>query len=414
MRSRSECSRRWSTWRIRQIGTFPSGVTLSPGTGATRRDAEHWDPNGVGLPLYATGPQVRRVKLSANFTVGELVSSGGRAADVARMSPQLVRCLQALRDRLGKPVRVSSGYRSWARNVALYRARGGNPTFSRHCSGQAADISVAGMSGLDVAKAVLDSCGPDIAVGIGSTYAHVDVRGTWTRWSYASGAAAARDVAAIDAHRRGLATAPTPPTGEAGVWPLGEDVFAARSNPVQTEAFEYRDEDAPFAEMADWTGTEAGEAADLHSFATHEGESTSIGTPSTHRCASGEGPPAASMDPAAQRAHPLIYKGAGAPSRNPAVGYAQQLLNRFLADTATGFRGCIDQSPQRLAYLTELRGQLVQNRQHPLVVDCRFGTNTEYAVKAFQTCYGLVRDGKIGPVTWHHLDRYSDARPKSA
>lgn len=196
-----------------QDEAFPSGLALMPATGATAKEAEHWDPNATGLPLYATGPSVRPQKLSANFTVGELVSSGGTAADIARISPALVRCLQALRDRLGKPVTISSGYRSWARNVAVYRARGATPTRSRHCSGQAADISVAGMSGLDLAKAALDACGRDIAVGIGASYAHIDVRGSWARWSYASGDAAKRDLAAIDTHRSALGATPPPTAG---------------------------------------------------------------------------------------------------------------------------------------------------------------------------------------------------------
>ncbi|WP_405639599.1 DUF2272 domain-containing protein [Streptomyces sp. NBC_00019] len=196
-----------------QDEAFPSGLVLIPAAGATAKEAEHWDPNATGLPLYATGPSVRPQKLSPNFTVGELVSSGGTAADVARISPALVRCLQALRDRLGKSVTISSGYRSWARNVAVYRARGATPTRSRHCSGQAADISVAGMSGLDLAKAALDACGRDIAVGIGAAYAHIDVRGSWARWSYASGDGAKRDLAAIDAHRSGLGATPPPTAG---------------------------------------------------------------------------------------------------------------------------------------------------------------------------------------------------------
>jgi hypothetical protein len=189
---------------------FPSGLTLAPAAGATGKDQEHWDPNAAGLPLLATGSSVRSQRVAPNFTVGELVSSGGRAADVARISPALVRCLQAVRDRVGKPVTVTSGYRSWARNVEVYRARGQTPTKSRHCSGQAADISVAGMSGLDLAKAVIDAYGRDVAVGIGASYAHVDVRGTWARWSYASGEAARRDIAAIDAHRAGAPASPAP------------------------------------------------------------------------------------------------------------------------------------------------------------------------------------------------------------
>ena len=194
-----------------QDEAFPSGLALGPGAGATGQGEEHWDPNATGLPLYATGPDVRPLRLAANFIVDELVSSGGTPSDVARISPVLVRRLQQLRDFLGRPVLVSSGYRSWARNTALYRGRGATPTRSRHCSGQAADITVTGMPGLELAKAALDACGKNIALGIGETYVHLDVRGAWARWSYAKGDAAARDVAAIDAHRAGLGKTPAAP-----------------------------------------------------------------------------------------------------------------------------------------------------------------------------------------------------------
>lgn len=122
--------------------------------------------------------------------------------------------------------------------------------------------------------------------------------------------------------------------------------------------------------------------------------------PAGHRCAAGEGPPA-------RGARSLIYRGSGASSRNPSVGYAQQLLNRFLVESADRHGPCVDRSPARLAYMTDLRRRLQQNRQDPLVVDCRFGPNTENATKLFQACFGLVRDGRIGPVTWHYLERHT-------
>ncbi|WCI08886.1 D-Ala-D-Ala carboxypeptidase family metallohydrolase [Arthrobacter sp. OVS8] len=117
--------------------TFPSGQALSPTSGKTGQGEEHWDPNGTGLPLYETGPAVRGLKLSPNFTVGELVFSGGQYADKARISPLLVAALQKLRDRVGRPVRITSGYRSWDRNVAVYRRS--NPRRSRLSAGTAAD-----------------------------------------------------------------------------------------------------------------------------------------------------------------------------------------------------------------------------------------------------------------------------------
>lgn len=190
---------------------FPSGATLDQASGATGKGQEHWDPQNAGLPLLATGASKRSVKLSANFTVGELVSSGGRHADVARISPALVRLLQAIRDRAGRPVRISSGYRSWANNKALYASRGKEPTLSRHCSGQAADITIKGLSGLDIAKIAIDVGGPNLGVGLARTFAHVDVRGSWAVWNYVGGAEGKTLEAAITAHRAARKAGTTPP-----------------------------------------------------------------------------------------------------------------------------------------------------------------------------------------------------------
>ncbi|MET0454806.1 MAG: glucosaminidase domain-containing protein [Mycobacterium sp.] len=181
---------------------FPSGLELSVVTGATGAGEEHWDPNDTGLPLFDTGPAIRAKKLSTNFTVGEVVSSGGRADDRARISLALVRCLQAIRDRAGKPVRVTSGYRSWSRNVEVYRRAGKSPTHSRHCSGQAADITIAGLSGMQIAKLAVESCGDKIGIGVGKSYVHIDVRGRSTVWVY-DGLDQTRVLAELEGHRKG-------------------------------------------------------------------------------------------------------------------------------------------------------------------------------------------------------------------
>jgi hypothetical protein len=131
-----------------------------------------------------------------------------------------------------------------------------------------------------------------------------------------------------------------------------------------------------------------------------------------HRCAPGEGPPASVPDPEGIGPHPLVLKGTSPRySRNPSVGYAQLALNRFLASTVAGFEGCIDRSPQRITYMQQLRTQLRAAGQDPLVVDCRFGPNTERATLIVQACHGLVRDGKIGPVTWTHLRKFEVDSP---
>ncbi|KAA8879673.1 DUF882 domain-containing protein [Nocardia colli] len=189
--------------------TFPSGLVLVARPGPSAHGQEHWDPNNTGFPLYDTGPAVRKQKLARNFTVGELVSSGGRPADRARISPALVRCLQAIRDKVGRPVKISSGYRSWANNVAVYRARGQQPTLSRHCSGQAADITIAGLTGLQIAELAIDACGNDIALGVGGNFAHIDVRGRPDTWTYLPGKANAAALAHVRQYRQNRA-APRP------------------------------------------------------------------------------------------------------------------------------------------------------------------------------------------------------------
>ena len=195
--------------------TFPSGLVLQLGDGPTGDREEHWDPHNTGLPLLATGPATHVERVSPHFTVREMVSSGGVASPLARISPALVRVLEAIRLRADKPVRITSGYRSWKRNQDIYRARGRQPTLSRHCSGQAVDFKIAGMNGVELAKLAIDAAGTNLAIGLGSDFIHVDVRGTWTLWEYSKNAGGKAAMVEVTQHRaavlKGKATSPTPP-----------------------------------------------------------------------------------------------------------------------------------------------------------------------------------------------------------
>jgi LAS superfamily LD-carboxypeptidase LdcB len=211
-----------------ETDTFPSGVVLQRATGPTGQDEEHWDPHHTGLPLLATGPETHALRVSRSFTVGELVRSGGQAASVARISPVLVDVLQRIRDRAGRSVRITSGYRSWARNQEVYRARKQRPTLSRHCSGQAADIKIGGLSGIQIAQLAIDAAGPDLGIGLGSDFIHVDVRGTWAVWSYLKGDMAKTALDTLQAYRRSHARggalprpAPPPPSPAPGAGAVG-------------------------------------------------------------------------------------------------------------------------------------------------------------------------------------------------
>jgi alkylhydroperoxidase/carboxymuconolactone decarboxylase family protein YurZ len=208
------------------VATYPNGATLRIVARSAPPGTEHWDPNNAGVPLVDTSnPSLR---LSANFIVGELARSGGKTFNPARIDPKLVACLQKLRERVGTSVIVKSAYRPYLYNIDVYNARGQKPTLSQHSSGRAADIKVAGMNGMQIAKAAIDACGGNIGVGIGSDYAHVDVRGTFAKWTYfkdkAADARAVAEITDYQRHRAGgagatatstSATAPVTPVGAA-------------------------------------------------------------------------------------------------------------------------------------------------------------------------------------------------------
>ena len=181
--SRGAAGQRHGRRRAAQV-IFQSGESLAVAKGRDRTGQEHWDPNNSDNPLLDTGGINRHKMLSENFSVDEMARSGGQPFTVARIDPRQIACLQKIRDHLGKPVLVSSGYRSFRHNVEVYRRLGKKPTRSQHISGRASDIWVKGMTGLEIAKAAVDACGPDVAVGLGLHYAHIDVRGDSTTWKY--------------------------------------------------------------------------------------------------------------------------------------------------------------------------------------------------------------------------------------
>lgn len=183
----------------RDVLTFPSGASLPVVSGPVADHEEHWDPKQTGNPLVDAAAIDTR--LASHFTVGELARSGGTRFPVARIDPELVRCLQGIRDLTESPVVITSGYRSWGYNARLYERRGQTPTLSRHCCGQAADVKVPGMRGIDIAKSAIEAYGRNVGVGIGSDNAHIDVRGKWARWTYLDGDEHQKAIEEIDAFR---------------------------------------------------------------------------------------------------------------------------------------------------------------------------------------------------------------------
>ena len=95
------------------------------------------------------------MRLSKNFTLEEMVATSHRGLQdtptldvVQNLQKLCVLVLQPLRDTLGAPVYINSGYRSKRLN-----ARVGGVANSRHLQGKAADIHC---DNLDYAKVIFD------------------------------------------------------------------------------------------------------------------------------------------------------------------------------------------------------------------------------------------------------------------
>lgn len=164
--------------------TFQSGVSLLIVKGPDRVGQKYYDPNKSGNPLLDTGGSNRSKMLSDNFSVDEVARSGNKTFDKARIDPRHIECLQAVRDYVGKPVLIRSGYRSFWYNIEVYRRMGKQPTRSQHSSGRASDIKVEGMTGLEIAKVAIDVCNPNVAIGLGLGYVHIDLRNDASIWRY--------------------------------------------------------------------------------------------------------------------------------------------------------------------------------------------------------------------------------------
>lgn len=94
---------------------------------------------------------------------------------------ELANNLQVLRDEIGKPINIISGYRTPAWNAA----HGGMPE-SQHMLAKAGDLQVKGMTPTQLCNKIkaLIAAGKMKQGGVGlySSFVHYDVRGTKARW----------------------------------------------------------------------------------------------------------------------------------------------------------------------------------------------------------------------------------------
>lgn len=125
------------------------------------------------------------MRLTKNFYKSEFDSKDGAEMpkevfdNILKVAIQL----QQLRDFLGKPIKVNSGYRSPEHNASI-----GGVKNSRHVLGQAADIKVKGIKPKKLYGIIenLINQGDMLQGGLGlyKTFVHYDIRGYRARWDY--------------------------------------------------------------------------------------------------------------------------------------------------------------------------------------------------------------------------------------
>lgn len=115
------------------------------------------------------------------FDTKEFESKDGKPSpfDETVVKRELIVLLNAIRSRYGKPIVVTSGYRSPEHNAAV-----GGVKNSYHTLGLAADIRPLNENRSDVSmlQAICDEMNPHGGVGFYDTFCHVDIRGERARW----------------------------------------------------------------------------------------------------------------------------------------------------------------------------------------------------------------------------------------
>lgn len=127
------------------------------------------------------------MKLTENFSLPEFASKDGAffPDEVKANLEKLAKNLQVLRDHLGKPIIINSGYRSASHNEKI-----GGASNSYHVKGMAADILIVGLSPRMIhgqIQMLIDAGKMDQGgLGLYDTFVHYDIRGHFARWNYST------------------------------------------------------------------------------------------------------------------------------------------------------------------------------------------------------------------------------------
>lgn len=140
----------------------------------------------VGPDGYYHWPKTSNNPLTAHFSTEEFACPCGKCGE-QKIAVELVDKLERIRVKLGRPIKVTSGYRCHEHQLEL-AARGYETStgISQHELGRAADITCPGAT-LYEFTAMLTYCEEEFqAIGEGLSFLHVDLRTDkpGRRWYY--------------------------------------------------------------------------------------------------------------------------------------------------------------------------------------------------------------------------------------
>ena len=155
---------------------YPSGLGYQKAAGA--QEAARYGITGV----YAAAPLILPKlddKIGKYFAAGEFMCHDD-SYSYLRVSPKLVDALDKVRQIIGRPIMIHSGYRPPAYNASI-----GGVGNSTHIDGLAADISAVGIATAALHQVVDDVIGTSGGVGCYplQQFVHLDVRGHHSRWT---------------------------------------------------------------------------------------------------------------------------------------------------------------------------------------------------------------------------------------
>ena len=108
-------------------------------------------------------------KVAKNFTVAEFASKDGSRVVIINMA--LPEYLQKARDHFGKPMIITSGYRTTAHNIKV-----GGVSNSNHVFGNAADVYIPAVPAIDLYNYFCEIAGDSCEIGIYNNFVHFAVQ----------------------------------------------------------------------------------------------------------------------------------------------------------------------------------------------------------------------------------------------